>query len=234
LSLYGSADTSDVFLTPRARLVAIEQEYRRLHKPELAARVRDALRRLDAVLRGLARGTSCRADHCDEEEPMTMAQKPLIGEKPTDVLWQRPAEGWTLRVFGAPIAAEGKLYGHGSTVPESVLLGRNAAVLLRQGRLRWCPPSADAGPVPRDLPAPPPPPAPTPPVVIVEDDRDLVVAWKRSLEATVQAQGDNNFARAKDRLIRDERGSNLYLRASKVNYDAQMRGRRPGSPFRAL
>jgi hypothetical protein len=42
-----SSVTREEYITPRERLVQMEQEYRRLQKPELAARVRDALHRLD-------------------------------------------------------------------------------------------------------------------------------------------------------------------------------------------
>src|SRR5262249_48497624 len=134
------------------------------------------------------------------EIQMAQAQpKLLIGEKPTDTLRTPPAEGWLLRCFGAPLTIDGNMYPHSAIVPLSVLEGRNANLLLRQGRLRWGPPSTAASPKPKQLEAPGSAKPHQQVVLIGADDLDAVAAWKRTLDHMAAKYG-GDYATAADRI----------------------------------
>jgi len=157
--------------------------------------------------------------------------KLLIGEKPIDRLHEPPATGWVLKCFGTPLTIEGKQYPHNGIVPLSALKSRNTDVLLRQGRLRWAPPSMTASLKPKQV-DPPVSAKPHREVVLIgADDLDAVSAWKRTLDHMAKLH-DGDYQTAADRIrgytvvkhgIACQPGLALYLRAKKQNYDQQVR-----------
>jgi hypothetical protein len=143
----------------------------------------------------------------------------LTGERPVDQLRSPPAEGWQLRVTGPMLTFGNRQYPHNSVLPLDILSSLNASNLLRIGRISWCPPGPP-GPAPRELPAPTPA-KPNPAVVIIDDNFDDVINWRRT-EAKMTELCDGNAAKARDLLLGDKRGNDLWHRATS-QYQAQQR-----------
>jgi hypothetical protein len=165
-------------------------------------------------------------------------RRQLVGEREIDRTC--PGPGWTLRAADRPLDFEGvdgmRLhYFVNSVLPaEEVIARPNFPELFRTGRVVWAEPGRRPGPTPQPLP----PVNPTPkPRVIFVDDFDLVVAWHKTVEATMATAPGVPRRDAADliRAFKDERGrevgNTLYLRAQKANYDRQVRARTGGSYF---
>jgi hypothetical protein len=134
-----------------------------------------------------------------------------------------PIAGWVL-IAWRQISAGGIVYPCGSEVPAEAL-GRNLSALLSAHYCEWRPARSEVTAKPRTLPPPAPLQKPNPPAALV-DDADPVVSWRKSV-AAMATQLDDDHARARDLLLRDARGSELYTRAQRVLGERAERSRQP-------
>jgi len=120
-----------------------------------------------------------------------------------------------------------KVYDAGCGVsPEA--MGKNFAAMMNNGYVRWVPPRVKAGGLPRDLPALEPS-KPRPEVVIIED-ADIEVAWRKTREASAKSF-DGDWGRSLDALESHPRGkqmADLYQRVAAERHSRQnnLAGRR--------
>ena len=129
-----------------------------------------------------------------------------------------PGKGMIL-VARRRFTAGNEVYQVGTPV-EPAALGRNFQSFLNNRFVAWVPApdkrALKAMPQPVELPKPAPAQKPNPRVVL-SNAHDPVEAWRESL-ATMTGKCSGDRARATDILLRDERGSELYLRAQRVFY----------------
>jgi hypothetical protein len=136
----------------------------------------------------------------------------LTGERPVDSLRTPPAPGWQLRVTGPQITVGNKIYPTNSVLPDEVLMSANSGSLLRSLRIAWCPPGPP-GPAPRELPAPTPTKGNPPVEIIIAGNGLDEVETLRLTYAYMIRKCDGNAALARDLIIGDKRGNDLYMRA---------------------
>jgi hypothetical protein len=176
----------------------------------------------DAVRRGKLQRQKHHARECLQgENDMRRMNEPAGSVAP-------PAPNWVL-VCRRQFQAGGNLYPVGSVV-DVADLGRNYRSLLSSGYCEWQPPralSVKARPLPPAQAAAPP----NPTVEIVHDADDVVLSWRRTLDAMTERCGGNR-ARAEDLLLLDNAGSELFRRATRVR--AERENRRPAANERRV
>jgi hypothetical protein len=137
-----------------------------------------------------------------------------------------PAEGW-LPVATCQVKGD-KIYNAGCVVGPEVVASRNFSTLVRIGHVAWKPPTTTIVTKPIDLPPPEKPkPSPKAVVVIVNDAsgaRDHVASWKQSYAATIKACA-GNASQARDLLMFDAVGSDLWKHATVVAYQNERKRR---------
>jgi hypothetical protein len=140
--------------------------------------------------------------------------------KPAAVVGTTPAVApMELVILLGGINHDGQHFPRGAALPADFVDARNCAALLRCNHIQWQP-HRDDRPQPRPLP-PPVPSVANPQVIIAGDENeDVVERWKLSLETMTIACG-GNVAAARDLLLRDEEGSKLYARATRVDCERQ-------------
>jgi hypothetical protein len=156
----------------------------------------------------------------------------LTGERPVDSLRTPPAPGWQLRVTGPMITFGNRQYPCNSILPNEILNSLNSAALLRSLRIGWCPPSDDPGPAPRELPKPVAA-KPNPAVVIIDGNIIDVINWKQT-EAKMIELCDGNAALARDLLLGDKRGQELWMKATQQYQRQQHKAGVPHGSIRQL
>jgi len=132
-----------------------------------------------------------------------------------------PGAGLVL-VARREIRTSSKIFPVGSCVPVEAL-GRNFSALLSNHFVEFRPPTKSLA-KPRDLPAPPAPPQGNPKVEIVSDP-DVVVSWRKTLASMAEKTG-GDFGRAHVLLMGDDKASEIYRRATRV--DCLQRAKRQG------
>lgn len=123
-----------------------------------------------------------------------------------------PSADWKL-ICRRQIRTADKIYNCGCEVPLEAC-GRNLAALLNARAVAWVKPGTPISAKPIDLPPPPPPQKQNPKIEIV-DDVDVVASWKKTLALTAQRL-DEDFGKARDLLMKDEKASELFRRATRV------------------
>jgi hypothetical protein len=125
----------------------------------------------------------------------------------------RPDAGWKL-IVKRRFATGTEIYNVGCTI-EVASLGANYAAMISSGFVCWKPPNTPITVQALPLPPPPAPPAPNPPIQIIHDE-DVVASWKMSLAAMAASCG-GDYGRARDLLLGDAKGSELYRRANRID-----------------
>jgi hypothetical protein len=135
-----------------------------------------------------------------------------------------PGADWKL-IARRQFRAGQTLYKAGCAV-DVADLGRNLQAFIAGHYVAWCPPNTVVTAKPVHLSAPATAMSkPNPPAAIVHD-ADPVTSWRKSVSA-MAAQLDDDHARARDLLLRDAHGSELYQRAQRVLGERAERSRQP-------
>jgi hypothetical protein len=158
----------------------------------------------------------------DRMEKTSMAAR-KIGE--AEILYDAPSPRHKLRVRAmngaTSINFDGYRYLYNAVLPKSFAQPRNFATMLRDGRVAWSNEPGE-GPKPVKLTVEPLKGNPKVEIIIVGAGLDEVASLKATYHDMIRKCG-NNSAAARDLIIGDRAGNDLYMRASKIDYDKQRR-----------
>jgi hypothetical protein len=143
------------------------------------------------------------------------------------VLYDPPSPKHRLRVRFANgktyINYEGYRYNYNGVLPKSFARTPNFAVMCRDGMVAWSDDPSD-GPKPVKLEISPPKGNPPVEVIVAGNGLDEVETLKLTYRDMIKKCAGNTAA-ARDLIIGDRAGNELYMRASKVDYDRQKQSR---------
>jgi hypothetical protein len=114
-----------------------------------------------------------------------------------------------------------RVYPVGSIITDVTVLGRNYPTLMSSHYLEWgLPPASPARPYDRAVPQP----QKTNPAIEIVDDPDPVASWRKTLALTA-ARLDGDWGKARDLILADRAGADLFRMATRLHTASQARKR---------